>query len=255
MKRNAVRALTLLGAAGIAAACGEVPTLAGDIAYISPLLLPSPAIAAGDVLRDSLGNVAVLSVVAYDQHNSVITGLTPSFLVSSFPVVVSIDANGRVTAQDTVASVQLVGRVGDRLQTVPATLEIVPQPDSMAGSSTIDSLRVAQSSSALQVNVTGLRGGNRVSVKGIIVRYRISRLWPARPVDPTLVLFPPPFGLTGDFTRATDTTHATGASRAIQITTNQGIDSVEVTATGTNLRGESLRGSPVRFVLPVKRGP
>ncbi len=105
MKRNAVRALTLLGAAGIAAACGEVPTLAGNIAYISPLLLPSPAIAAGDVLRDSLGNVAVLSVVAYDQHNSVITGLTPSFLVSSFPVVVSIDANGRVTAQDTVASV------------------------------------------------------------------------------------------------------------------------------------------------------
>lgn len=255
MTRNAVRAAALLGAAGLALACGEVPTLAGNIAYISPLLLPAPAVAAGDVLRDSLGNVAALSVVAYDQHNSVVTGITPTFLVSSFPAAVSIDANGRVTAQDTVVSVQLVGRVGDRLQTTPATLEVVPQPDSMAAAGTVDSLRVAQSSSGLQVNVTGVRGGTRVNVKGIIVRYRISHMWPEQPVDSTLVLFPPPFALTSALTRATDTTHASGASRAIQISTNRGIDSVEVTASGTNLKGAPLGGSPVRFVLPVKRGP
>ena len=235
-------------------ACGDVPTFENGIAYISPIVLPAPAVAVGDTLRDSLGRVAPLTIIAYDRNDAVLTGINATYLISSLPPGATIDAAGRVVALDTLGTVRIVGRVGDRLQTEPTPLEVVPQPDSIAKTGVVDSLKPVVASSPLQVNVTGVRGSSRVPVRGIVVRYRIANLYPARTIDPALVFFTN--GLRTDLTRAVDTTTANPgtASRTITMVSTQGVDSVAVEASANDLRGRPLHGSPVRFVIPVKRG-
>ncbi|MEO7456711.1 MAG: hypothetical protein ABIY52_10650 [Gemmatimonadaceae bacterium] len=246
--------LTAACAAGIVVlACGEVPTFDGGIAYITPIQLPAPAVAAGDVLRDSTGAVVPLSVLAYDGENQLVAGTAATYVVNPVDTGVHIDAAGVVRVSDSVRTVQIVGRVGARLQTIAATLDIVAQPDNMVASGTIDSLRLATASSALQVTVTGLRKGTRVASKGIIVRYRITGTTPSRTVDPSFFFFPD--GLRGDLTRATDTTDASGfASRTIIASDVAGLTSIEVEATAKSLLGVPLTGSPVTFSIPVKKG-
>ncbi len=233
--------------------CGEVPTLPEGVAYISGVVLPSPAVAAGEQLRDSAGVVAPLRVIAYDRNDRPVAGVVPLFVVSSVPAGVTIDANGILTADDSVRTIQIVGRLGDRLQTPPLTLQVVAQPDSIVRTGSLDSITATRSSSPLSASVTGLRRGTRIAVGGIIVRYQIVATYPARPVSAALAVFDVP--LAGDPTRAVDTTDASGTvSRAIVPVTLSGLDSVEVRATALSLRGMPLRGSPLRFILPVKRG-
>src|SRR5688500_19707376 len=107
-------ALALGSAAIVAISCGEVPTLADGVAYITPVLLPLPAVAAGDTLRDSLGRAAPLRVRAIGRDSQEILGLPTTFVTTSLPADVTIDANGYLVARDTLRSVRLVGRVGDQ---------------------------------------------------------------------------------------------------------------------------------------------
>ena len=57
-------------------------------------------------------------------------------------------------------------------------------------------------------------------------------------------------------TIAVDTTTASpgAASKTVTLTTTTGLDSVAVIVSANNLRGQSLKGSPRRFVIPVKKG-
>lgn len=254
MSSLAPRVLAACAAGAFVLACGEVPTFDDGIAYITTVQLPSPAVAAGDVLRDSTGTPVPLRVLAYDANDQLVSGITPTFVVTPVDTGVHIDAAGLVRVSDSVRTVQIVGRVGTRLQTVVATLDIVAQPDQIAPAGTVDSLRLATASSALQVAVTGLRGGARTPVKGIIVRYRIAGTTPARPVVAASYFFPD--GLRGDLTRAADTTDASGiASRAIIASDVTGLTSIQVEASATSLRGTPLAGSPVVINVPVKKGP
>ncbi len=247
MKSIAPRYLAALVAVIAVLACGDVPTLDNGIAYISPVQLPAPVVAAGDSLRDSLGRVVPLSIVAYDRSDAPIPGVSANFIVSSFPAGVTIDGNGKVFGLDSIRSVQIVGRVGDRLQTPPVILDVVPQPDSIAASGVPDSLK-ALSLSRLGVSVTGVRGGQRVRVKGIIVKYTVTSVYPARSFDSSFV-----FLGSGRLT-ASDTTTTDGTSTTVGVKDVTGLDSVAVLARANNLRGQPLKGSPVRFVIPVKRG-
>jgi hypothetical protein len=116
---------------------------------------------------------------------------------------------------------------------------------------------VVTSAVALGVSVTSppTSTTSRAGVKSIIVRYAVTRIFPASASipDTTLVLIDDAgrFLLpTGRF--ATDTTDPAGIAtrqiRAIPL----GFDSVEVTAIANNLRGVPLRGSPIRFVVTTK---
>ncbi|MES2179495.1 MAG: hypothetical protein V4550_16670 [Gemmatimonadota bacterium] len=241
-----------LAALFVVVACEAVPTFADGVAYISPIKLPAKAVAAGDKLRDSTGAIAPLTVEAYDAQGVLVPGVTATYIVSTLPAGVTVDANGVVTALDSIRTVQIVARIGDRLQTTAATLDVVAQPDSMARSGTLDSLAVAAVSSALQVTITGNRRGTRVPVKGIVVRYRITGVFPSRSIDPTQFFFLE--GLSKDLTRSADTTDASGsASRTIE-TLATGIDSIVVQADANSLLGQPLNGSPMRFALRVKKG-
>jgi hypothetical protein len=247
----------------IGLACGEVPTLPGGIAYISPVILPSPAVALNDTLRDSLGVVTPLKLYAIDNAGDTVTTVTPLFVVTTVPGPSVHLTPANLAIGDSVRTAQIVGQVGTRLQTPPASLEVVRQPDSLAASAGTSARFPAPSAGAvtstvpLGASVTSPPFGTtgRAGVKAIIVRYAVTRIFPASASipDTTLVLIDDAgrFLLpTGRF--ATDTTDPAGIAtrqlRAIPL----GFDSVEVTATANNLRGIPLRGSPIRFVVTTK---
>jgi hypothetical protein len=236
----------------MAFSCGSIPSLADGVAYISPIQLPALAIAAGDTLRDSLGRVTPLRVFAFGPNDDTLPDITARYVVAvaTVPPSVSVDDNGIVTAFDSLRTVQIVGRVGDHLQTAPSNLEVVAQPDLMAATGNLDSLAVNTPSSALQITVTGDRKGTRVPVNGILVHYRIRF-----PVVPDSILSFTE-GVRSDLSRTTDTTSAGTTTRTIVSSNTQGFPAtIIVEATATNLKGVPLAGSPVTFAIPVKKGP
>jgi hypothetical protein len=248
-------------------ACGEVPTLPGGVAYISPVILPSPAVAFGDTLRDSLGVVSPIKVFGIDNAGDTVSGITPVFVVTTVPGKSVHITPANLVIGDSIRTAQIVGQVGTRLQTPPALLDVVRQPDSIAPSSSATArfpapaTGVVTSTVPLAVSVTSppvvtTTGTTpRAAVRSIIVRYAITRIFPASASipDTTLVLvdesgrFRLPTGRT-----SVDTTDAAGTAsrqvRAIPL----GFDSVEIMATANNLRGIPLKGSPIRFLVTTR---
>ena len=246
-----------LAASIVAVSCGEVPTLENGIAYITPVLLPSPAVAAGDTLRDSLGIATPLRVRAFGRDSQEITGLTVTFVPTALPADVVIDGNGYLIARDTVRSVQLVGRIGDRLQTSVATLLIVPQPLAVGrppSAEAGDTPLALPALKALPVAVTGVHRGTSTPVNGIIVRYRIDSLLPATlPPGSAILTNAAGSSLRPDSTVAVDTTKGAGnATRNVLVVVGSGVQTVFISASARRLDGAPLQGSPVRFVLEVK---
>ena len=256
------RVMYLLGAALVAGSvvpgCGEVPTLQDGVAYITGVELPLPAVAAGDTLRDSLGRVAPLRVRAFGRDSQEITGLEVSFLPTVLPAGVIIDANGVLVARDTVGSVQIVGRVGDRLQTTIATLLIVPEPTTIArpaGDEAGDTAIALPALRPVPVSVTGAYRSASAAVNGIIVRYRIDSLRPRTlPSGSAVLTNTAGAAQRPDSTVAVDTTKAGGtATRSVLIRAGSGVQSVFVSASARRLRdGAPLAGSPVQVEISVK---
>ena len=254
-------ALTLGAAAIVAISCGEVPTLPDGVAYITPVLLPLPAVAAGDTLRDSLGHAAPLRVRAFGRDSQEILGLPTTFVTTTLPADVTIDADGYLVARDTLRSVRLVGRVGDQLQTTVATLLIVPEPGTIVRPSADfagDSVITLPAVRALPVTVTSLYRGAVTPVNGIIVRYRIDGLRPSGLPSGRAVLTNAAGAVNRpDSTIAVDTTDATGtASRTVLVLAGTGVETVFVSASARHLHdGSPLDGSPVQFVVRVRQAP
>jgi hypothetical protein len=255
--RHAVRLLAL--AAAIATlSCGEVPTLESGIAYYTPVQLPLPTVAAGDTLRDSLGHVAPLRVRAFTRDSQEIGGLTVTFVPTALPSDVTIDANGILVARDTLRSVQLVGRIGERFQTSVATLQIVPEPSaiSRADDAAADSTYPLPAIRPLPVTVTGTYRGVSRPVNGIIVRYRIDSLRPAGLDLGSAILIVSGGGpLRPDSTTAVDTTKTTGnATRSVLVSGGSAVERVFISASARRLRdGAPLVGSPARWELVIRR--
>ena len=246
-----------LAAGAVAIACGEVPTLQDGIAYITPIQLPLPAVAAGDTLRDSLGRAAPLRVRAFTRDSQEITGLTVTFVPTALPSNVRIDDDGILVADDTVRSVQLVGRIGDRLQTTVATLLIVPHPLAMsrpAGDAAGDTAIALPALRRLPVTVSGTYRGQVTPVNGILVRYRIDSLRPAGLAGRAILTNAVGTPQRPDSTTAVDTTQSSGnAERSVLVPAGTGVERVYISASARRLRdGTPLEGSPVRFELVVK---
>ena len=256
--RFAMRIAVAAGSVGVLISCGDVPTLASGIAYISAVELPSPVVVAGDTLRDSLGRAAPLRVRAFDSHDQEVSGTTTTWFVSPLDAGIHIDARGVLTANDSLRVVHVVGRVGDRLQTAEALLYVVPRPDQVVGTNTTDALVGAPAKGTLQVTVTGTRGTVRGPVRGVVVRYRIVAVNDSPIVDSTRVFLVDDANapLRNAFTMAVDTTNDAGvASRFVTVSDTTGIRKVEISATARSLRGEALAGNPVTFVLPLRKTP
>lgn len=250
------RALCLGGlvVAALSLSCGEVPTLDEGIAYISPIILPAPALAIGDTLRDSVGVATPLRIEAFGRNDEQLPDPVATFLPTVLPSPLAISEEGIVTASDTVSSVrtvQIVGRVGSKLQTTSASLLVVPQPDSLGRTS--DSVKVAAfpALDTLRVTVTGLnRAGTRVVVPGIVVRYRISDIFgPGKDTAAVVLTLDGRTVSRPDSLAAVDTTDASGLASRTLIAAGSGVDSVVVIVRARSLKGQPLKGDSLRFIL------
>jgi hypothetical protein len=255
----------LAGAAMLVAglACGDVPTLPEGVAYITAVILPAPAVAKDDTLRDSLGVATPLRLYGIDNAGDTVRTISPVFVVTTVPGKGVRLVAGDFVIGDSLRTVQIVGQVGSRLQTPPASLDVVRQPDSIAAATNASSRFPVPSSGevtstvALGVTVTSPPNEStpRAGVKGIIVRYSVTKVFPdgATIPDTTLVLLDDAGRFQLPTGRASvDTTDASGNTsrriRAIPL----GFDSVEIRASANNLRGVPLKGSPIRFVVTTK---
>lgn len=265
MRRSGVSPALLGGAALLVAglSCGEVPTLPDGVAYISSVILPSPAVALGDTLRDSAGVAMPLRLYGISSSGDTVRTISPVFVVTTVPGKSVTLTSANFVLGDSVRTAQIVGQVGSRLQTPAVSLDVVRQPDSISATSSVSARfpvptgTAVTSTVTLGVSVTSpptatlARGG----AKSIIVYYQVKRIFPASASvpDTTLVLlddqgrFQLPTGRT-----SVDTTDAAGAAsrqiRAIPL----GFDSVEVSVSANNLKGAPLKGSPIRFVVTTR---
>jgi hypothetical protein len=241
-------------AAAIVLSCGEVPTLDEGIAYISPIILPAPAVAIGDTLRDSLGVVTALRIEAFGRNDEPLPDPQATFLTSVLPSPITIREGGVVIASDTVSTVQtvqIVGRVGSKLQTTTAGLLVVPQPDSLGYDSDAAKTDSLPTTDTLRVIVTGLNGaGTRLAVPGIIVHYRITNIYPTGQGSVTAVLTVDGRTVSRpDSLAAVDTTDASGVASRALIAAGEQLDSVEVVVRARSLKNVPLKGDSLRFVL------
>jgi hypothetical protein len=150
-----------------------------------------------------------------------------------------------------MASVQIVGRVGATLQTTPATLLVVPQPDSIGAITGTDTslTRDLPALDTMRVAVTGIYKGTRTPVQDVLVRYHIDTVYSPPGTQGYAVLtnaagvVPRPDSTTVvDTTKTSPTTYPT-------LVAASGLDSVVVRVRASRFNGQPLNGSPVRFVL------
>jgi hypothetical protein len=232
--------VTLCAAVAIvtAVSCGEVPSLPDNIAYITPIQLPMPAVEADSFLHDSTGAVAPLRVQAFDRNGNEILGVPVTYLVLTLPAKLTIGPDGTVKAADTVTSVQIVARVGDILQTPAATLYIAPHPTAFARGGS-DTALTLPNIKPLPVMVTGTWHNTTLPVPGVVLRYAISAVYPASATGSVVLATP------------VDTTNPQGtATRNLAVGT--GVDSVIVLATALDFNAKPIPGSPLRFVFVSK---
>lgn len=256
-RRLMLGALVLASATALAVACGDVPTLENGIAYYTPVQLPLPAVALGDTLRDSLGVARPLRIQAFTRDSQEVTGLSVFFLPTTLPSLVKIDSvTGYVVANDTATgTVQIVGRIGERLQTSVTSLLVVPEPATIARADAPNDSVALPVLKDLPVTVTGTYKGASTTINGIIVRYRIDSLVPATlPSGSAILVNDSALPLRPDSTIAVDTTSAVGtATRKLLVLAGSGVQRVYVSVSARRLHdAQPLAGSPVRFVVDIK---
>ena len=258
MSRMTLWRAAALAAVAVVLACGTVPTFSDNIASVSAIELPSLVVIAGDTLRDSTGKAAPLQVQSFDIAGNPIAGVAPVYVVTPVDAGIHIDANGFLTASDSIRVVHIVARIGDRIQTTQAQVNVVPLPSQVAGAGTTDPLVGFPAKGPLQVTVTGPRGSTVAPTQGVVIAYQIVTVNGSGIVNPAKVFLVDDQNvpLRNTPTAAVDTTDASGiATRFVIVSDTTGISTVEIRATARPLKGEMLTGNPVTFTLPLNKTP
>jgi hypothetical protein len=246
----------LIGAA-LATACLDMSAPKGP-ASISELQLPSPSIVVGDVMRDSTGAPAMLSVIAYDADGNRISGVTPQFVITDSIKFAHFDASGVLTG-DSLGLVHIIGQFGN-LQTPVAPVPITVPPISVAATP-IDTFRIQLTSDTTPGRTTVgvvMSGANGTFPQGFLVHFALLHAPPTKPG------FAPAVFLSSSKNQNNpsnvDTTSASGsASLSLSVVVHHLSDSltagllrdsavVEMTAT---YKGAPIPGSPVDLVVPL----
>jgi hypothetical protein len=237
------RLIVVAALAASVAGCRDIPAPDGGVQSLSRVALPSPGLVVGDTMRDSLGNVAPLRVIAYDANGDTIASPAATFIL--FDTTASLDGDvlvgehtGRARVIATVAGLQ------SRVDTVTVTL----RPDTIVSDSTryvrlvpVTTADTTFVSPDLAVIVQNREGTAASGVDAVVVTYTLTRSPPGHPsgTGPTVVF------AGGTTTPVRDTTSGGGrAARAIRLREAalpqlQGTDSAMVTATAS-YRGQSL---------------
>jgi hypothetical protein len=250
--------LAVIGAV-IGVACLDMSAPNGPAA-ISALQLPSPSVVVGDVMRDSTGAPAKLSVIAYDADGRKLAYQSPQFFSTDSAGPALVDLAGAVLGNK-LGTAHVVGQIGT-LQTPVAAIPVTVAPKLIArGATTIDTLRAPLSGDTAQkgkgpvaVTVTGDSGAAAI---GFIVKYTLVQAPATKPGSKLPAVY-----LADDAGRPStvDTTDASGASRTLTVVTALladstlllpgRVDSAVVTAQ-TSYKGALVSPSPIRIVVPI----
>jgi len=237
-----------------AAACSDINTDPHSVASIALDTIPFPAVVANDTLRDSLGIARPLHATAYNPQGDPLTGVAITYLVADSGAKVD-PATGIVVADTARATpVRIVAEAGG-LQTMPDTIYVVPEPDSVVAVNPADTLAYSLSDSTVNVSkplTVKVMHRNGIAaaapVRAWLVSYSI--------VSPSDTLVAQLVGDNGRSARV-DTTAADGTA-GLRVRIRPGRlsaanDSVIVNAM-VRILGVPITGAPLRFVLQVKPG-
>lgn len=246
----------------VAVACIDLGGPKGGVVSISGLGLPSPSVVLGDMMRDSLGIPAPLSITAFDDAGNPIPGEPVAFVALDTTISVDVDGLVRGLFRDSLGG-RVVAGAGS-LQTLPARIIVTVKPDTaIKGTEATqinfdllaDTTSQTNRSPLLAVTVTGAGG---VGAQGFIVSYEITRSPPPR------IAGVPTAYLADEGVKAStrDTTDLRGAAgrRVIfranladaELAAGTRTDTVVVRAT-VRYAGADVAGSPVDFIIPVKK--
>lgn len=257
--REGCLARLLLPLVVLTSGCVDLTTNSAEIAAIEFGELPFPAVVAGDTLRDSLGKVAPLSARVFDASGRELPPerARPQF-ISRDPLVRVASGDFAVALPDTEGTARLLASLPG-LQSITRQLEVVRRPDSLAASSSPDTLRwvlpdVPSTNVSAELRLRLLRRGPpSAGVRRWVVSFQaFFQGQPLPPGDTSRVY------LVDDAGRPSylDTSDTQGfVSRRVRVRGGAGLpprlDSVVVLVRARE-RGSDVAGSPVRLVLPIR---
>jgi len=242
--------------ATLATACLDMSAPKGP-ASISVLQLPSPSVVVGDVMRDSNGAPALLSVIAFDADGNPLSGITPQFVITDSIKFAHFDANGLLTG-DSVGAVHVLGQIGN-LQTPVTTVPITVAPTSIQLVPAVDTFRVPFTHDTTPATTSVgavIAGANGTFAQGFVVHFALTYA-PA-----TIAGKSPAVSLrNGDTVSVAGATDATGhVSRSLAVivpfladsafAAGQKVDSAVIELTAS-YKGSPIPGSPIHLVIPI----
>lgn len=239
--------LGLFAAACAVLACRDIAEPDGGVLAVSRVVLPSPGLVAGDTMRDSLGNVAPLRVVAFDANGDTISP-------SPTTTYVLLDARAVLTGDTLVGldtgTVRIIGTVAGlqtQVQTVPVTLrpDTIVAADSIVHRRRVDVLTNDSSyaSGDLSVIVQN-RDGAPVGVNAVVVTYTLTQVPTGTGSGPVVVF------VGGTTAPVRDTTASGGrAARQIRlrIPATPSLPDTAIVEATASYRGQSL--GTVQFTI------
>jgi hypothetical protein len=228
----------------------SAPSPLDGVQSISALVLPSPGLVAGDTLRDSLGLVAPLQLVAYGIDNLPVDP-QPEFTFVVLDTGAHL-ANGTLLVGETPGTtVRVVGATAT-LQTQPVAIKVTLSPDTLQASdstlhhvtySTVAVDTIAQT--ALNVDVRHRSASDTTGVEAVIVRFTIDRAPASIDARPAFVL------LNGSTVSVRDTTEISGrASRTARlrvVALSSFTEDTVVVSANASYRGSSI--GTVQFTI------
>lgn len=251
--------LAVIGAV-IGVACVDMSAPSGP-ASISKLQLPSPSVVIGDVMRDSTGAPAKLSVIAYDANGARMTGVEAQFFVTDTGAPATLDASGTLTGTR-MGTVHVVGQIG-ALQTPVEAIPVTVAPKLIARrSATADTLIAPLSTDSTQRGhdsaAVTVSGDSSLGAAGFIVKYALvyAPFTSSTSKSPAVFLADDQGNVSN-----VDTTDASGnASRSVvvisaflgdaELLAGHKVDSAVVTAQAS-YKGALISPSPIRIVIPI----
>lgn len=247
--------VAVAGAAAVGGGCIDLSTDPDEIAAIELDAFPWPSVVAGDTLRDSLGVATPIEARVFDGSGDVVN-VPVEFIPRD--TLVTITATGLVIARDSVDGVSEILASVPALQTTVRRLEVVPRPDSLASSGTIDTLRwvipdapATNVSTPLRVQLLHRTATGVAGVRAWVIRFRLEfRGAQVPPGDTSLAYLVDESGRPSH----ADTTDAQGAAaRRVRLRTGPGLSAVDsaVVFVEVQYQGLPVAGSPVRLVIPM----
>ena len=235
------------GAAWWLLSCREIPAPEGGILAVSPIQLPLPGVVVGDTMRDSLGLVAPIRVIAYGPDGEPIS---PEPVASFVVLDTGAHFSGALFIGDSVGkTVRIVGTVGP-LQTRPASVKITAIPDTLVQADSLVHNKTYTITGDSVVNSAELavvvRPAGSTGVEAVIVYYSIDGAPASNGQGPTVVL------TSGNVLSSRDTTDGSGrASRTARLRlaalSSLTVDTVHVSATAS-YRGQVLGTVPFAII-------